>query len=135
MLILGAGLSGLAVAYELGKVGYDCRILEARSRPGRCFTVALRILIRNAYALNLERFTLISGPFARLIGSAPGMRREDVLRFDVQGKPPENSQPQERRASYARYSRIASSCAYTRKCARCPSMRSPSPGPTASGRT
>src|SRR5687768_853595 len=40
VLILGAGLSGLTVAYELGKVGYDCRILEGRARPGgRCFTV------------------------------------------------------------------------------------------------
>jgi monoamine oxidase len=40
VLILGAGLSGLTVAYELGKVGYDCRLLEARPRPGgRVFTV------------------------------------------------------------------------------------------------
>jgi len=27
-------LSGLAVGYELGKLGYDCRILEARDRVG-----------------------------------------------------------------------------------------------------
>lgn len=40
VLILGAGLTGLTLAYELGKVGFDCRILEARPRPGgRCFTV------------------------------------------------------------------------------------------------
>jgi monoamine oxidase len=40
LLILGAGLTGLTVAYELGKVGYDCRVLEARPRPGgRVFTV------------------------------------------------------------------------------------------------
>jgi len=40
VLILGAGLAGLTVAYELGKVGYDCRVLEARPRPGgRVFTV------------------------------------------------------------------------------------------------
>src|ERR671915_2018975 len=40
VLILGAGLTGLTVAYELGKVGYDCRVLEARPRPGgRVFTV------------------------------------------------------------------------------------------------
>ena len=39
-LILGAGLAGMTVAYELGKVGYDCRVLEARARPGgRVFTV------------------------------------------------------------------------------------------------
>ena len=40
VLVLGAGLSGLTVAYELGKIGYDCRLLEARPRPGgRVFTV------------------------------------------------------------------------------------------------
>jgi monoamine oxidase len=40
VLVLGAGLAGLTVAYELGKVGYDWRVLEARARPGgRVFTV------------------------------------------------------------------------------------------------
>src|SRR5688500_2836213 len=40
VLVLGAGLTGLTVAYELGKAGYDCRVLEARPRPGgRVFTV------------------------------------------------------------------------------------------------
>jgi|TARA_B110000438_G_scaffold276559_1_gene298453 monoamine oxidase len=38
--ILGGGLSGLTVAYELGKRGYDCTILEASHRcGGRIFTV------------------------------------------------------------------------------------------------
>jgi monoamine oxidase len=40
VIVLGGGLAGLTAAYELGKVGYDCRVLEARSRPGgRVFTV------------------------------------------------------------------------------------------------
>ena len=40
VLVLGAGDAGLATAYELEKAGYDCEILEARSRPGgRCWTV------------------------------------------------------------------------------------------------
>ena len=40
VLILGAGVTGLTIAYELGKVGYDCRVLEGRARPGgRVFTV------------------------------------------------------------------------------------------------
>ena len=40
VLVLGAGLSGLTLAYELGKVGYHCRVLEGRARPGgRVFTV------------------------------------------------------------------------------------------------
>lgn len=40
VIILGAGLAGLATAYELGKLGYDCTVLEARSRSGgRVWTV------------------------------------------------------------------------------------------------
>lgn len=32
--ILGSGLAGMTAAYELGKLGYACQILEARPRPG-----------------------------------------------------------------------------------------------------
>ena len=40
VIILGAGVAGLAAAYELRKLGYECEILEARSRfGGRCLTV------------------------------------------------------------------------------------------------
>src|SRR5687768_15044647 len=40
VVILGGGLAGMTVAYELGKAGFDCRVLEARARPGgRVFTV------------------------------------------------------------------------------------------------
>jgi monoamine oxidase len=40
VVILGAGVAGLCAAYELGKLGYDCRVLEARARPGgRCVTI------------------------------------------------------------------------------------------------
>lgn len=40
VVILGAGLAGLCAAYELGKLGYDCTILEARNRVGgRVWTV------------------------------------------------------------------------------------------------
>ena len=40
VIILGAGVGGMAAAYELGKVGYDCQILEARSSAGgRCWTI------------------------------------------------------------------------------------------------
>jgi monoamine oxidase len=34
VLILGAGVAGLCAAYELQKIGYDCQILEARTRVG-----------------------------------------------------------------------------------------------------
>lgn len=40
VVILGAGLAGMATAYELGKLGYDCTVLEARSRAGgRVWTI------------------------------------------------------------------------------------------------
>lgn len=32
--IIGAGLAGMTIAYELGKLGYQCQIFEARQRPG-----------------------------------------------------------------------------------------------------
>jgi len=34
IVILGAGIAGLVSAYELGKAGYRCVVLEARDRPG-----------------------------------------------------------------------------------------------------
>ncbi len=40
VLILGAGLAGMSSASELGKLGYKCKILEARGRSGgRCHTI------------------------------------------------------------------------------------------------
>jgi monoamine oxidase len=39
VVVLGAGVSGLVVGYELNKLGYDFRILEARERVGGlCWT-------------------------------------------------------------------------------------------------
>jgi NADPH-dependent 2,4-dienoyl-CoA reductase/sulfur reductase-like enzyme len=34
VIVLGAGVSGLATCYELNKLGYNVRILEARDRVG-----------------------------------------------------------------------------------------------------
>ncbi|WUH30924.1 FAD-dependent oxidoreductase [Streptomyces sp. NBC_00445] len=40
VVIVGGGIAGLAAAYELGKAGYDCTVLEAGERAGgRNFTV------------------------------------------------------------------------------------------------
>lgn len=40
VIVLGAGLAGLAAAYELQKLGYHCEVLDARTRTGgRCATV------------------------------------------------------------------------------------------------
>jgi len=34
VIVIMAGISGLVVGYELGKLGYDFRTLEARDRVG-----------------------------------------------------------------------------------------------------
>ncbi|HEY0303102.1 MAG TPA: FAD-dependent oxidoreductase, partial [Rhizomicrobium sp.] len=40
VIVLGAGLAGLAAAYELQKLGYHCEVLDARTRTGgRCISV------------------------------------------------------------------------------------------------
>ena len=39
VVILGAGLAGMTAAYELGKLGYTCKLIEARAfAGGRCQT-------------------------------------------------------------------------------------------------
>src|SRR5215469_7686925 len=40
VVVLGGGIAGLVAAYELGKGGFQCTVLEARERPGgRVWTV------------------------------------------------------------------------------------------------
>lgn len=40
VVVVGGGIAGLTAAHELGKVGYDCTVLEVRGRTGgRNFTV------------------------------------------------------------------------------------------------
>ena len=40
VIVLGAGVSGLALGYELSRLGYDFHILEARDRVGGlCWTI------------------------------------------------------------------------------------------------
>lgn len=34
VVVLGGGIAGLVAAYEMGKAGYSCTVLEARQRPG-----------------------------------------------------------------------------------------------------
>jgi uncharacterized protein (TIGR03435 family) len=77
-----------------GRVGGAIEIPPAGTI--RFTNTTLRILIRNAYQLDAytEQYTLIPGPYASFIGSAPG----DVPHFDVQGKPPDNTKPADRRA-------------------------------------
>jgi monoamine oxidase len=40
VVVLGGGIAGLVTAYELGKAGFQCTVLEARERPGgRVWTI------------------------------------------------------------------------------------------------
>jgi monoamine oxidase len=40
VVVLGGGIAGLVAAYEMGKAGFQCAVLEARERPGgRVWTV------------------------------------------------------------------------------------------------
>lgn len=51
VVILGAGISGMAAAYELSKAGYRCTILEATAstgRPGRVRAPPSRRISRSA---------------------------------------------------------------------------------------
>lgn len=51
VIVVGAGFSGLACAYELKAAGYDVHVLEARSRvSGRCWSLAELIPGKNVEA-------------------------------------------------------------------------------------
>ncbi|MCK2212824.1 FAD-dependent oxidoreductase [Actinomadura sp. ATCC 31491] len=52
VVILGAGVAGLTAAYELGKAGYDCTLLEAREKAGG----------RNLTLRGGDRLTELNGP-------------------------------------------------------------------------
>lgn len=60
----------------------------------------LRVLIRNAYQVDAyaESYKLDPGPYAGIIGTPSGGPQPGVPRFDVIGKPPENTEPAARRA-------------------------------------
>ncbi|GGO64929.1 flavin monoamine oxidase family protein [Nonomuraea cavernae] len=52
VVVLGAGVAGLTAAYELGKAGYDCTLLEARAKAGG----------RNLTLRGGDRLTELNGP-------------------------------------------------------------------------
>ncbi|MGV9308888.1 MULTISPECIES: flavin monoamine oxidase family protein [unclassified Nonomuraea] len=52
VVVLGAGVAGLTAAYELGKAGYDCTVLEASDRTGG----------RNLTLRGGDRLTELNGP-------------------------------------------------------------------------
>ncbi|MCF6469191.1 FAD-binding protein [Nonomuraea sp. MG754425] len=62
VVILGAGVAGLTAAYELGKAGYDCTLLEARRQAGG----------RNLTLRGGDRLTELNGP-AQDVTFGPGV--------------------------------------------------------------
>src|SRR3954465_6262792 len=115
IVILGAGLAGLAAAEELGKAGHTVTVLEARNRPGgRVYTLrepfsggvyaeAGAGRIPSTHALTLQyvrRFELQLDPFWPESGSnvflwrgkrqvVPFGKDPDVRQFDVKFTPEE----------------------------------------------
>lgn len=76
VLIIGAGISGLAAAYELSRRGLPVRVLEASARPGG--------LIHTEYA---DGFTIEAGPDS-VLNAKPGaltLIRELGISSELQG--------------------------------------------------
>ena len=61
VIVLGAGLSGMLAAFELGKAGYDVQILEYNNRPGG----------RNWSLYGGDNYTALGGATQK-VGFAPG---------------------------------------------------------------
>ncbi|GIH92513.1 flavin monoamine oxidase family protein [Planobispora siamensis] len=82
VVVLGAGVAGLTCAYELGKAGYDCTVLEASDRiGGRNLTLrggdALRDLDGQVQTAGFEEGTYFNAGAGRI---APWMVTMDYCR-------------------------------------------------------
>src|SRR6478672_3269411 len=81
VVILGAGIAGMVAALELGKAGYKCRVLEARSRPGgRNWTLrggdtVEEVGLDAAYRLGSRRSSLFQPRSGAAAAPSPGHSR------------------------------------------------------------
>jgi NAD(P)-binding Rossmann-like domain len=73
VVILGGGIAGLVAAYELGKAGWSCTILEARRRPGgRNWSIRNGTEVARVRPARLKRATTSTpGPRACLPRTTP----------------------------------------------------------------
>ncbi|WP_020577111.1 flavin monoamine oxidase family protein [Actinopolymorpha alba] len=79
VVILGAGIAGLATAYELRKAGYQCRILEAKDQPGgRNWTVRGGTQLRDLDG-NLQRATFSAGQY---MNAGPARIAQSMVTLD-----------------------------------------------------
>jgi monoamine oxidase len=95
VIVAGAGLAGLATAFELVRLGYDVTVLEARDRPGgRVHTLrdgfadGLHVEAGAMFVLDHHHFTV---GYARELGvplvpAASGRARETASRCFVRGR-------------------------------------------------
>jgi monoamine oxidase len=107
VVILGAGIAGLVSAYELGKAGYRCTVLEARSRPGgRNWTV------RGGTKIELTDGTVQTCRFSEGGYLNPGPARIPSIHHALLGYCRELNVPLEVEVNSSRSSRLQNDAAF-----------------------
>ena len=88
MTVLSAGVSGLVTAYELGKLGYDVRVIEARERVGglnwsvRKGTEHQEIGATQKQVCNFDEGIDVNvGPWRKLLKAAAPADKDRLVKF------------------------------------------------------
>ncbi len=107
VVILGAGIAGLVSAYELGKAGYRCTVLEARTRPGgRSWT------IRGGTKIEFTDGTVQTCGFSEGCYVNPGPARIPSIHYAILGYCRELDVPLEVEVNTSRSSRLQNDAAF-----------------------